>query len=152
MWIDDGELLAQLGKLAGTCIVVTKHGRAPKKIDDLQRLHDLNDRTPGIPVRAFPGPLGHVEDVIGFTPQRLRVASANLTAASRCSLEFGYWTEDGALLQGAERFLLEAMAASDGLDRDADSADLDLALVDFDDVAMADAIAEMDCDDDKELS
>lgn len=39
------------------------------------------------------GPLGHVEDVIGFTPRRLRVSSANFTDSSRDSPEFGYWTE-----------------------------------------------------------
>ena len=93
------------------------------------------------------GPLGHVEDVIGFTPRRLWVSSANFTSSSRRSLEFGYWTEDRALVQGAERFLVKAMRSSEGLDPDADSFEPDIAPVEFDDVAMAEALAEMRWDD-----
>jgi hypothetical protein len=41
-------------------------------------------------------------------------------------LEFGYWTEDRALVQGAERFLVKVMRASEGVDPDADSFQPDL--------------------------
>jgi hypothetical protein len=58
-------------------------------------------------------------------------------------LEFGYWTEDRALVQGAERFLVKLMRSSEALDPDADSFEPDLAPVEFDDVAMAEALAEM---------
>jgi hypothetical protein len=58
-------------------------------------------------------------------------------------LEFGYWTEEPALVKGAERFLVELMRSSEGLDPNADSFDPDLAPVDYDDVAMAEAWAEM---------
>ena len=92
------------------------------------------------------GALGHVEDVMGFTPRRLWVSSANFTRSSRRSLEFGYWTEDRALVQGAERFLVKVMRASEGLDPDADSFQPDLAPVEFDDAAMAKALAEMGWD------
>jgi hypothetical protein len=92
------------------------------------------------------GPLGHVEDVIGFTPRRLWVSSANFTDSSRNSLEFGYWTEAPMLVQGAERFLVELMQSSEGPDPDADIIDPDLAPVGFDDVAMAEASAEMRSD------
>jgi hypothetical protein len=70
------------------------------------------------------------------------VSSANFTKSSRESLEFGYWTEDPALLQGAERFLLKAMASSESLDPDADLFEPDLAPVQFDDLAMAEALPE----------
>jgi len=56
-----------------------------------------------------------VEDVEGFAPGRLWVSSANFTESSRRSLEFGYWTEDKTLMQGAERFLLRLIAASEDL-------------------------------------
>jgi hypothetical protein len=88
------------------------------------------------------GPLGHVEDVIGFTPRRLWMSSANFTSSSRRSLEFGYWTDDRALLEGAERFLLKLICSSESLEPDPDSLDPDLAPVEFDDVAMAEALAE----------
>lgn len=207
MWIDDPKLINKLGKLSGASIVVTKQGREPGKLRKLEPLRELNERTPGLPIRAFAalsglapkvdgksvvvgpydpmvdgvvptirtlgyrkledfppimhaklallghlwwhdeGPLGHVEDVIGFTPRRLWVSSANFTSSSRRSLEFGYWTEDRALVQGAKRFLVKAMRSSEGLDPDADSFEPDLTPVEFDDVAMAEALAEMRWDD-----
>ena len=201
MWIDDDELIDKLDALTA-CIVVTKQGRDPRKLEKLQRLRELNERTAGVPIRAFPGlgglapkvggepevvgpysqfddavlptirtlgyrskerrqvpivhaklallgqmwwhdegALGHVEDVIGFRPHRLWISSANFTAASRRSLEFGYWTEQPELLAGAERFLVRLMASSEDLDPDADIPDPELAPVEFDDEAMAEAMA-----------
>lgn len=84
-----------------------------------------------------------VEDVIGFAPRRLWVSSANFTSSSRRNLEFGYWTEDPALIQGAERFLVRLMRSSEGVDPDADLFEPDLAPVEFDDAAMAEVLAEM---------
>ena len=214
MWIDDTELIGKLAKLCGACIVITKQRRTPSQLRKLEPLRDLNDRTPGVPVRAFPalggmapridgkpvvvgpytpvddgavptirtlgyrklpdgahgyppivhaklmllghlwwhdeGPLGHVEDVIGFRPRRLWVSSANFTSASRRSLEFGYWTEEPDLLQGAERFLTGLIRASEDLDPDTDHPDPDLAPVEYDDAAMAEAWAESRWDDDEE--
>lgn len=201
MWIDDTDLIAKLGGLSAASIVVTKQARDPQKVRKLQELQEINDRLPGLPIRAFPalggmapkiggkpvvvgpydpmddtvlptirtigyrrradlppimhaklallgnlwwhdeGALGHVEDVIGFTPRRLWVSSANFTGASRRSLEFGYWTEDPALIEGTERFLLKLIRSSESLDPDADSLDPDLAPVEFDDVAMAEALS-----------
>lgn len=89
------------------------------------------------------GPLGHVEDIIGFTPYRLWISSANFTASSRRSLEFGYWTEDPALLEGAERFLVRAIRSSENLNPEADSLDPEYVPVEFDDEAMAEAAAEI---------
>lgn len=40
------------------------------------------------------GEYGQLDDYIGFSASRLWISSANFTAASRRSLEFGYWTED----------------------------------------------------------
>jgi hypothetical protein len=207
MWIDDPELIDKLAELSGACIVVRKQGRRGRDVRKLEPLHKLNERTPGLPIRAFPGlgglapkvdgapavigpydstefgelptirtlgyrtgvdlvpivhaklalvghlwwhdegPLGHVDDIIGFTPKRLWVSSANFTLRSRHSLEFGYWTEDTALMDGAEDFLVELMGSSEALDPDADSLEPDLAPVDFDDEAMREAMAEMDWDD-----
>lgn len=88
-----------------------------------------------------------VEDVVGFTPRRLWVSSANLTRASRRSLEWGYWTEDAALVKGAERFLLRLVRFSEDLDPQADAFDPELAPVEFDQAAMAEAFAEMELGD-----
>lgn len=206
MWIDDPELIDKLGDLAAACVVVTKQGRKPAARRKLKPLRELNERTPGIPIRAFAdlsglapkidgepqivgpytrtddgviptvrtlgfrrqgplapithaklallghlwwhdeGPLGHVEDVIGFTPRRLWVSSANFTRASRHSLEFGFWTDDHALVEGAERFLVKVMRSSEALDPESDIFEPDLAPVVFDDVAMAEAWAELQGD------
>ena len=207
MWIDDPELIDKIGALAAACIVVTKQGRKASERRKLEPLHELNERTPGMPIRAFAdlsglapkvdaepeivgpytrmddgaiptirtlgfrregplapiihaklallghlwwhdeGPLGHVEDIIEFTPRRLWVSSANFTRASRHGLEFGYWTEDRALVGGAERFLVKLMRSSEALDPEADAFEPDLAPVAFDDVAMAEAWAELQSED-----
>ncbi len=93
------------------------------------------------------GPLGHVEDVIGFRPLRLWVSSANFTRSSRTNLEFGFWTEDSQLVKGARRFLEALISASEGLDPDPDFPEPDLVPVEYDDVAMAEAVAEARWDD-----
>lgn len=82
-------------------------------------------------------------DVIGFEANRLWVSSANFTSSSRRSLEFGYWTEDPALLDGAERFLVKLMRSSEALDPDSDSFDPELAPVEYDNAAMYEAMVEM---------
>lgn len=64
-----------------------------------------------------------IADVTGFDARRLWVSSANFTSSSRRSLEIGYWTEEPALVSGAERFLTRLMRSSEGLDPDADSFD-----------------------------
>jgi len=91
--------------------------------------------------------LGYPEDVIGFTRQRLWISSANFTRSSRHNLEFGYWTEDAALLQGAESFLVSLMRDSEDVDPDADAPDPTLAPVAFDDDAIAEALGDADWDD-----
>lgn len=82
-------------------------------------------------------------DVTRFTPKRLWIGSANFTASSRRSLEFGFWTEDPVLLRGAEEFLLELISTSEGIDPDADVHVPERALPDYDDAAMAEAAAEL---------
>ena len=61
MWIDDPELIDKLEKLSGASVIVTKQSRAPRQLAKMQALHDLNDRSPGLPVRAF-------ADLIGLGP------------------------------------------------------------------------------------
>ena len=53
MWIDDAELIAVLATLAGACVIVTKQGRKSYKLKKLADLERVNERTPGLPVRAF---------------------------------------------------------------------------------------------------
>jgi hypothetical protein len=89
------------------------------------------------------------EEVIGFKSRRLWVSSANFTSSSRRSLEFGYWTDDAALVEGAERFLLKAIALSEELDTEADHLEPDLARVEFDEVAIAEFLAETDWDEEE---
>jgi hypothetical protein len=96
------------------------------------------------------GPLGHVEDVLGFRAIRLWVSSANFTVASRKSLEFGYWTEDAALLEGARRFLLRLIGASEDFDARSDIPAPQLAEAELDMDAMADAAAELMWDEEEE--
>jgi hypothetical protein len=71
-----------------------------------------------------------VADVTGFEPYRLWISSANFTSSSRRSLEFGYWTEDRALLEGAERFLVKLMRSSEALDPASDHFEPELVPVD----------------------
>jgi hypothetical protein len=87
-------------------------------------------------------PLGHPDDIIGFDAKRLWISSANFTRSSRRSLEFGYWTEEPALVQGADRFLVKLMGSSEPLDPSSDVFDPELVEVEFDDDAMAEALSE----------
>jgi hypothetical protein len=61
MWIDDPELIDKLDELSGASVVVTKQVRSPRQVERMQVLQDLNDRSPGLPVRAF-------ADLIGLGP------------------------------------------------------------------------------------
>jgi hypothetical protein len=100
------------------------------------------------------GALGHVEDVIGFRPLRLWVSSAYFTKNSRRCLEFGYWTEDPALLEGAKHFLSLLLGASEDLDSPVDHLDPELAEIEFDEQEMREVMAEMSAwgDEDEEGS
>jgi hypothetical protein len=207
-WIDDPELITKIGELSGACIVVTKQPRKDKR-GKLEPLRELNEHTPGVPIRAFPAlgglapkvdgeplvvgpysrmdkgvvptirtlgyrrrgdhlvPIMHAKlallgrlwwtddgwlggEEIGFDPRRLWVSSANFTSSSRSNVEFGYWTEDAALVEGAERFLLKAIALSEDLDAEADHLEPDLAPVEFDEVAIAEALAETHWDEEED--
>jgi hypothetical protein len=88
------------------------------------------------------GPLGNVEDITGFDARRLWISSANFTSSSRRNVEFGFWTEDPAMIQGAERFLVRLMGSSEALDPDSDLFDPELVEVEIDDEAMAAAMWE----------
>lgn len=202
MWIDDRDLMDKIAQLNSACIVVPKQTRDVADRWKLQRLQELNGRTPGIPTSAFreledlmpqvdgeptvigpydeigttvptirtigyrrlvayppiihaklallgnlwwsdEHPSGAVDDWLGFTAKRLWVSSANFTFASRRSLEFGFWTEDPALLAGAQRFLLRLIRHSEEVDPDAEDLQPELAEIDFDNEAMAEAMADL---------
>jgi hypothetical protein len=87
-------------------------------------------------------PVGGVTDYIWFNPKRLWVSSANFTYGSRRSLEFGYWTEHPELMEAVQCFLVNLIGASEDLDAASDTPNPDLADIEFDDVAMAEAAAE----------
>jgi hypothetical protein len=87
-------------------------------------------------------PAGGVDDYIWFSPKRLWVSSANFTYGSRRSLEFGYWTEDEDVVSAVARFLASLIGASEDLDSAADVPDPELAPIEYDDVAMAQAWVE----------
>jgi hypothetical protein len=65
-----------------------------------------------------------------------------LHLASRRSLEFGYWTEDEDLVGAVQRFLVGLIGASEDIDYPADAVEPELARVEYDDAAMAQAWAE----------
>ncbi|APU15307.1 hypothetical protein UA74_16305 [Actinoalloteichus fjordicus] len=90
---------------------------------------------------------GHVEDVIGFTPQKLWLASANGTTSSRRNLEFGLWLTDPDLLEATRAFLTCVIRHSEDIDPSSDLFDPEFDSVEFDDEAMAEAAAELAGDD-----
>jgi hypothetical protein len=53
MWIDDEDFVESIGHLAGASVIVTKQGRRPTDLRKLEPLVRLNQRTPGMPIRAF---------------------------------------------------------------------------------------------------
>jgi hypothetical protein len=65
-------------------------------------------------------------------PLRLWISSANFTPPSRRSLEFGFWTEDTDLLDAADTFLGQPIAASESLDALADRSDPELLPIELD--------------------
>ncbi len=81
-----------------------------------------------------------VADVTGFTPKRLWLGSANGTASSRLSLEFGVWLEDQELLQSAERFIIQMLRSSEGIDPDEDLFEPEFVEFEYDDEAFAEAM------------
>ncbi|MFB6887732.1 hypothetical protein ACFCX4_00245 [Kitasatospora sp. NPDC056327] len=92
--------------------------------------------------------LGGVADVIGFTPHRLWVGSANGTESSRRSLEFGLWLDDPGLMRAAQQFLVKVLAHSEELDPASDDLNPDLVEPEYDDEAMWEAMtALLDGDD-----
>jgi len=122
------------------------------------------------PVRAAgwrPGgsqkPLVHVKMLVGgrvwiwendygfeewhFTPLRTWMGSANWTSLAPFHLEFGLWSDDLALLERNQRFLLDALHFSQPLDSETAGPEPDLVHVDFDDDAFAEYYAEMDRED-----
>ncbi|MFI8275592.1 hypothetical protein ACIGBH_11885 [Streptomyces sp. NPDC085929] len=96
-------------------------------------------------------PLGGVADVVGFTPQRLWLGSANGTESSRRSLEFGLWMDDPALMKAAQTFLIEVLAQSEELDPDSDDLTPDLMVPDYDDEAMWEAMTSFAGDEDESV-
>ncbi len=84
-----------------------------------------------------------VADVIGFTPKRLWLGSANGTRSSRLSLDFGVWLEDQELLAAAQRFVVQVMRSSEGVDPDDDLFEPEFVEVEFDDQAFAEAMRDL---------
>lgn len=87
-------------------------------------------------------PAGGVVDDLLFLPDRLWTGSANLTNASRQSLEFGHWTQDPALLREAQRFLAALVADSEPVESLKEASTPELLEPDYDDEAFAEYAAE----------
>lgn len=156
----------ELRALSGLANMAPKVGGQPRLVGPYDRIHDdvslSTFRTIGFrkASRARPpiahaklallgnicwtdeDPTGNVDDYVWFSPRRLWVSSANFTYASRQSLEFGYWTEDEVLVGAVERFLLGLIGASEDIESVADAVNPELARVEYDDAAMAEAWAE----------
>ena len=136
--------------MAGQPLVVGPYTQWETRIPSIRSVGFRVPR-PALPpiVHAKLALLGHFrwhdepEDTIWFTPNRLWISSANFTRSSRSSLDFGYWTEDAALLEGTQRFLLRLIASSEPIDAAADGLDPELAAIKYDDMAMGEALAEM---------
>lgn len=88
-------------------------------------------------------PSGYPDDIIGFTPERLWLGSANGTHSSRSNLEFGVWLTDPKLIATARRFLLEVIRNSEDTDPANDQFEPELVPYEEDHAAMADAAAEI---------
>lgn len=86
-------------------------------------------------------PLGGVADVIGFSPQRLWLGSANGTKESRSNLEYGIWLHDPQLLRKAKDFLGWVLSHSEALDPDANDLLPDLIEPQYDDEAFIEYMA-----------
>lgn len=89
------------------------------------------------------GPLGHVDDIVGFRAMRLWVSSANFSVQSRTSIEFGYWTEGPELMDAVQQFLVRLIGASEDFDTEADAPTPDLGEAELDMEALADLAAEL---------
>lgn len=82
-------------------------------------------------------------EIISFRAVRLWVTSANFTSSSRRNLEFGFWTEDPALLGGAERYLVKLMRSSEALNPASDVFDPELAPVEYDAAVVSEALEDL---------
>ncbi|MEV1176581.1 hypothetical protein [Nonomuraea sp. NPDC049784] len=107
------------------------HPYSPQEHVDLQTFRSLGYRKAGktpVPIihaKMFllghlwwhdEGALGEVADVIGFTPKRLWLGSANATKSSRKSLEYGIWLDDAQVLREARNFMIMLLKYSESLD------------------------------------
>jgi len=88
---------------------------------------------------------GDVE-AVAFHPVRLWVSSANFTTGSRHNVEFGYWTEDPAMLKAAEHLLVKLIAKSEAVDTNDDYWSPEMTPVAYDHDAMIEAMAEVGAD------
>ncbi|MCA2229617.1 hypothetical protein [Nonomuraea aurantiaca] len=89
-------------------------------------------------------PEGFVADVMGFTPKRLWLGSANGTRSSRLSLDFGIWIDDPGLLRHAQEFLVRVLRHSESIDPDDDLFDPEFVDVEYDDEAFWEYIRDLE--------
>lgn len=85
---------------------------------------------------------GYPADILFFEPRRLWTGSANGTAASRLSLEWGCWQTEPQLFIHAKRFLTQVIAHSEDFDPDSDDMNPELVEFEYDDAAMIEALAD----------
>jgi hypothetical protein len=82
-----------------------------------------------------------------FTPQRVWFGSANWTEAARYHLETGFVCDDAQLVEDATSFVVEMIAFSEPVESACVGPEPNLVQVEYDDVALAEAAAEMEFDD-----
>jgi len=86
-------------------------------------------------------------DMLRFQPRKLWIGSANGTFSSRFNLEMGCWQTQPELFRSAQDFLTRILASSEDLDPEPDTMQPALAEIEYDDQAMAEAMAELADDD-----
>jgi hypothetical protein len=82
------------------------------------------------------------EEVLDFEPRAVWWGSANWTQSSRKHLEFGFFSDDPALVSELTDFATDLIAFSEPMDTTCDEPNPNLVSVEFDDAAMAEAMAE----------
>lgn len=88
-------------------------------------------------------PSGYAVEQWSFEPRQLWLGSANLTANSRRSLEFGIWVDDPKILSQATEFLTDLLAYSEPLGSASAEPDPELEPYEYDEEAMWEAVREM---------
>lgn len=98
------------------------------------------------------GPLGHVEDVIGFTPEKLWVGSANGIRNAQSYWECGEWITDPDRVAAAHQHLIDLIRHSESIAAPDEPHRPDIAPYEFDNAAMGEAVGLLHAEDNDNFS